>query len=463
MYFKIVFFITLLFFSISTVSYGQDITFSNALSILYKSNENIKISEENINKKKYNLYIARGLYSPTISLNAGYIHFGDDISMDVDLNPLKTSLSPLAALNPAIAAGFPSSMNQILQDKDTFLLGASAIWPIFTGGQIYSANKAAAYEKDIATYNLTSTKSKLLSQLASLYFGLRLSENIVEIKKEVYETMLDHYNKALKMEKAGVLAKVERMHAEVALSNAERDYKKSIRDAEIAKTALKSILNIDTDIKTTTSLFIISEEYIEPLSFFQEQALSLNSDIKQLEVGTSLAKVGVTNHLSSAFPKVFLFSNANIYGYNKSSLLPDWLVGVGVTYDIFNGFQRLNKVRSAKTSEKIINYKKQRAEKDVKTLIEKQYITLQNAREDYNAIQSSISFTQEYLNARRKAFAQGMATSLDVVDAELALSSAKISAIISAYQFDVALAQLLDTAGIYELFEVYRLKASVEL
>lgn len=454
---------TLFLLLVCNNSHGKELSFSSAVELLYNNNENIQIAEENINKHKYELYAARGLFSPIISLNAGYIHFNEDLTIDVDLSPVKSAFSPLAntAFSPLLA-GFPSSMTQVLQDKDTFLFGASAVWNIFTGGQIYSANKAAKYKKELASQQYYGTKSKLTSQLASLYFSVRLSENIVAVKKEVYDTMQDHYNKAVKMEKAGVLAKVERMHAEVALSNAKRDYNKAIRESELSKAALKSILNIDTNITTTTPLFIIDEEFIEQLSFFQEEAMQNNSNIKQLEIGSNLAKVGVTNSRSAFYPKVFLFSNANIYGYNKSNLLPDWTVGVGVTFNIFDGLKGYNKVRSAKTTKKITDYQKSRAEKDIKTLIEQQYITLQNAREDYNAVKATITFTQEYLKARKKAFSQGMATSLDVVDAELSLSGAKIEALIASYKFDVALAQLLDTAGLYGLFENYRMKASVE-
>ena len=55
-----------------------------------------------------------------------------------------------------------------------------------------------------------------------------------------------------------------------------------------------------------------------------------------------------------------------------------------------------------------------------------------------------------------------MATSLDVVDAELALSNSKMSAIKAAYKFDMALINMLSTAGMFDSFESYRAKAFVE-
>ena len=96
---------------------------------------------------------AKGLYFPTISLNAGYVHFNNDLKMDVDLGPLKTSLTPLGQISPAIGSalqGFPSSMSQTLQKEDLFVFGASALWPIYSGGKISAVNKAASIKTDIA-------------------------------------------------------------------------------------------------------------------------------------------------------------------------------------------------------------------------------------------------------------------------------------------------------------------------
>ena len=49
-----------------------------------------------------------------------------------------------------------------------------------------------------------------------------------------------------------------------------------------------------------------------------------------------------------------------------------------------------------------------------------------------------------------------------MVDAELVLSNSKMSAIQAAYKFDMALINMLSTAGIFDSFESYRAKAFVE-
>jgi len=53
------------------------------------------------------------------------------------------------------------------------------------------------------------------------------------------------------------------------------------------------------------------------------------------------------------------------------------------------------------------------------------------------------------------SFREGQATSLDVIDARLGLSRAQIDRSQSAYQFDLALAQLLELSGQAERYAEY--------
>ena len=153
---------------------------------------------------------------------------------------------------------------------------------------------------------------------------------------------------------------------------------------------------------------------------------------------------------------------ANIYDYQLSSMSPEYMVGVQVSLNLFDGLQNYHQYRASKQAEESTKLMVVRAEKDIRTLVEQQYLTMQNAREDYMASLKSRAFSEEYLRARQKAFNQGMATSLDVVDAELALSNSKMSAITAAYKFDMALLSMLATSGIFDSFETYRARAFVE-
>ena len=63
-------------------------------------------------------------------------------------------------------------------------------------------------------------------------------------------------------------------------------------------------------------------------------------------------------------------------------------------------------------------------------------------------MERSERFAEEFLRAKRDAFREGMATATDVVDATLNLSRARLERVQTAYEFDLALARLLEASGL---------------
>ena len=458
----------IILFSYSS-TYSADITFSQALESLYGTHEGMAQAEADYKQKEYSKKAALGLYSPRISLNAAYAYFGNDLTMDVDLSPVSNTVNGIfgslggVRTIPLPSISLPNSMEQVVQKDQFFTLNAAMIWPVFTGGQIYAANKAASANLDIAKYGKTIRHDKLGISLAEKYMTLRCIQDIIALKQDVKDSMQEHYNKALKLEKAGMLAKVERLHAEMALSDAEKSLDTSLREAKLVESALKSMISsTDENINPSTPLFLVKAEDIESLAYFQDMASSSNAKLKQAQTATKLDYAGVINSTSSFIPKINAFGMVNIYDYQLSSLSPDYMVGVQMSINLFDGLQNYHQLKSSKTLEESTKLMAARAEKDIRTLVEQQYITMENARADYNSSLKSLAFAEEYLRARQKAFNQGMATSLDVVDAELALSNSKMSAIQAAYKFDMALITMLATSGMFDNFESYRAKAFVE-
>lgn len=456
----VIFFIPI--FSIETHAM-DNMTFSQAIDRLYGSNEAIEAAKAMAESLNFEKKAAIGLFFPKVYINAAYAAFDKDLSIEVDLKGTFGGLAPL--FPPALGGvlGNIPNLNQVIQQKSFFTLDATAMWTIFTGGKILAANRAAKLKMDKANVNINSVKEELGSTLAERYFSLRLATDVMSLRKEVLATMKIHYEKALKMEKAGVLAKVERLHAAVSMQDAQRTYNASVRDAQLAMAALKSIINVEAEINPDTPLFIISAESLEPLIFFQEQALGGNAKLLEIDIVKNLTGVATQSEMSNYYPKIFLFGNAHAYDWQLSPIMPDFTFGVGFSFNIFEGLSGYHKVQAAKAVEKSVFLKQTRAKKDINTLVEQQYMTLQNARADYEAVQASIDFTKEYVRARLKAFETGLATSLDVVDAELAFSKAKLESVMAAYKFDTALAKLLETAGMFHEFEGYRQKASIEL
>ena len=100
---------------------------------------------------------------------------------------------------------------------------------------------------------------------------------------------------------------------------------------------------------------------------------------------------------------------------------------------------------------------------DLQVGVDKFYSQMQNAMDNVKALNTTLEMSNELVRIREKSFKEGMATSSDVVDAQVVLSKVKTAFLLAYYQYDVALANLLSICGIPEAFHQYRMDGKTEI
>jgi outer membrane protein TolC len=104
-------------------------------------------------------------------------------------------------------------------------------------------------------------------------------------------------------------------------------------------------------------------------------------------------------------------------------------------------------VAAARLAEQEVVLQREGARRDVATLVQSRYDEYASAVEQYASLQSSLDLAEESLRSEQRAFAEGVGTSLAVVDAELALSRVQVGRLTAQYDMVVALARLLEASG----------------
>ena len=417
---------------------AAEVSFDLALEQLHTANETLQAARMEESQRESERSAARGLYFPRIDASAKFTRIDEPITITIP----KIGTIPV-------------------QDDQFSRANVSFKWPLFTGGRILAANRAAEAYLEESQEKRRRAESGLISELARRYYGVRLAQQVTEVRREVLSGMEHHLNDARKMEEQGTIARSEELHAEVTRAEADREYKRAVRNAALAQTALNDILSSREDVTPASPLFLIRD--IGPMEAFREQGLTGNPALKQLSAQREVAHQGYKKELGSFAPEVFLFGVHEIYRKDLTLLDPRWAVGVGVTFNLFEGFAGQHRVAAARKQEQRLEHLQLAGRLSVATLVESRYQEVMKALEQYEALETSGNFAEEYLRIRKSAFAEGYATSLAVVDAELALSKVKTERLVAVYEFDVALAELLEASGHSERFEEFRTRSDVEV
>lgn len=472
----------------STDSLALDM--QESLYLLVQQNTDIKVANQVLLQNEFERKASKGLYMPQVGLSA---NFGmQNKPSTLDLSPIGDALGGLyslsagqtqlmqgitQAVSPALSAQLAPQFQQLLTGAQQGLLAvqnaewektlvedklgavsANVTWPIFTGGKIMAANNAAKARENENREKVRMVSNSQITSLVQRYYGLILASEVANVRMQISEGMLEHLNNAKKMEKNGIIPEAERLHAEVAYAEAEREYKKAKRDIELMQTALKGVLNVDKPIKPIANLFISDSLLI--LDDYITKAKLQNPIFGQLDQKKVLADQAIRKERSAYLPDVAIIGSYELYQYQMPEFMPDWYVGVGLRVNLFDGLAKNNKIQAAKIQRSQVDAYQEKASLDISTGVTKVYQQMLQAKEQYESSMVSLKFAQEYVRVRQKAFNEGFATSTEVVDANMNLSKVKVEQLKAMYDFDVALALLLELTGDSQSFTQYTLSAN---
>jgi outer membrane protein TolC len=339
------------------------------------------------------------------------------------------------------------SWETVLQKKQFGVVSANFTMPLFTGGKIIAANKAAGIELNEAKVQRSIKEEELVCELVERYYGLVLSNAVLNVRKEVKATMDKHLSDAQQLKSNGMIADAEYLHAKVYASQAEREYKKAVRQQEVINDALLSTLSVDSGVLVSPITPLFYHKNLGKLHYYQQEAQKNSKQLELVALKKNLAHQGYLVERANYMPTLAAMGNYDIANKDLSEHVPEYFVGVGLSWKVFDGTSRMRKAKAAKLKEKQVDEYYQQAELNVNTAVSKYYHELNMQIEQLSELETAQQFAQEYYRVRQQGFTEGMATTTEVADANLALAKVNIEKLQAMYAFDVALSKLLFYSG----------------
>ena len=456
----------LLFFLFPAILTAQnpeiELSYEQSAQRLLQENQSLKIAAKEIEWAKNEHQRLNAFWYPSINATGAYVHMSNKIEVKEPLSqftdPAKDfvhSIIPNDQIISSILDKIGSySLSFPLTPQNLTTIDANITWPVFTGGKRIYAGKIGRSMVSIAEINREQVHANLQVLLVETYFGLRLGQRVVEVREQTYRSLEKHYQNALKLEANGMINKAERLFVKVNMDEAKRELESAKKDLNVAQNGFKVLIKMDSenDIRPVTPLFI--NDGLPSVSYFKSLVSDNNYIINQIKLEEYIAENELNIARTGYVPNIALFGKQTLYAHGiEKNLLPRTMIGVGFTWNIFDGLDRERKVRQAKISKQTLELGREKAIDDIRVAIDKFYSQIQNALDNITALNTTIEMSQELVRMRKKSFTEGMATSAEVVDAEVMLSKVQIASLLAYYQYDVALINLLAPSGIPDTFQ----------
>jgi outer membrane protein TolC len=416
---------TVLAFALSNgaAAWAAALSFDEARAALAQASDAQKAAEAAVSGRSHDARAADSLGHPDLSVSATQIWGIKTATLD----------TPLGVID----------INQNLQGPRSSF---DTTWPIYTGGRIEAKQRSLAAGVREAQSELEQLEQRLDDTLANVYFGVCLAISVERTRRSVLEQADRQLERAKRFEQRGVIPLVERLNTQVARDEAAREHVSAQRDLEIARMRLQRLLVRDAPVEPTTPLFVITRPG-KPLAEWLALAESQNPTLRAYAARRTQAEQGIAAAEAGWKPEVFAFGTYSTIKHYQTLIEPNWRAGIGVSFQLYSREDRANQVGSARDTLRRVESLDGEARNEILTAVEAAYRKVEQAREQFQLLESSIAGARENLRLRERGFEEGQATSLDINEARNALARVETSRSVAAYEFVVALSKLLEVSG----------------
>ena len=158
---------------------------------------------------------------------------------------------------------------------------------------------------------------------------------------------------------------------------------------------------------------------------------------------------GVSVARAQYFPGLRISTGYN--WFNQDATLNDgrtsWSAGLGLSYPIFNGFQREEAVERARVQQRVAEARLRDDERLARANTQRALEALNFAAERISLTAESVEAANEDLRVQRERYRVGASTMLDVLTSQTALAEAENSLVAARFDYQIARAELESLLG----------------
>ena len=436
------------------------LTLDDALRIALSENITVQVADKEIERTGY---AKKGSYAslfPQIDMSGTYQRTikKQVMYMDIDMGEMSGMMGGGSAGDQSDGAASESSMDldQGLEVGrwNTWAAGIQASMPL-VNAQLWKSLRISGLDVELAVEKARSSRLDMVTSVKNAYYSVLLAKEAFDVYREVYENAVKNYEETEKKFNAQKTSEFELIRAKTNVANAVPNVYDAESSVILALWQLKAVLGIDLDenIDVTGSLLDYSEDMSYDIGLTDSVSLDRNSTMRQLALqaeqlaeSIKLQKYAYIPTLSAAF-SFSLNAMTNDFKFDQYRWTPYSYVGISLAIPIFSGGKRYNDVRQSKAQYEQLKLQTTDTERNLKISIRQSLTTMETNIKSYYAAKEAVASAQKGYDIAEKTYQVGRSTLIELNDAQLALTQARLGVSQAVYNFVVAKAQLEQTLG----------------
>jgi outer membrane protein len=356
-----------------------------------------------------------------------------------------------------------SSFNDINVGDKTWRVAFEVQQLLYSGGQVQAALKIAKFTEDQSYFQLRDIVDRVIARVRTQFYAVLLNRKLIVVSEENIRLLQDELKDQKNRFDAGTVPRFNVLRAEVAVANAQPDLIRAKNNYLIAQLELSKTLGLEAgnraDGKPTFEVVGELRAKERPLNLQRSLAIA-----KQSRASLKAQKQVILSEeqqitVAEAGYKPRLDANAG-WEFRNSRLTDDlskevngWYFGVNGTWNVFDGYETKGKVIQAKARLDSARITYADSVLQVELEVQRAHNSVIEAKELIASQGKVVEQADEALRLARERLAAGAGTQLEVLDAQVALTTARTTQQQALADYNIAIAELDRATGADTMYD----------
>lgn len=407
----------------------KQISLDEAVQLGIQNSKSLKIDAAKIEEATADLLAAKNRQLPDLSISASYLYL-----------PLKPTIDLKI---PGISAAGGPEVHQVAYGS------ANLTVPIYSGGRIKYGIQSAKYLVEASKLSSENDKVAIAYNVAQAYNNLFKANQSIKVLQENLSASSKRDETFLKLENNGVIARNDRLKANLQTSNIELQLLEAQNNYSIANINMDLLLGLPetTEIEVDQN-YIDEASDLKPVSFYVNEAYENRKDLQALDQQRKAAVLRIRSAKAENLPSI-----AFTGGYVAADI-PKFLtiynavnVGVGISYNLSNLWKENSALKQSKAREMQLSATNELLNDNIKLEVNREYQNSDYSKKRIAVFEKAAVQANENYRITKNKYDNGLATMTELLDADAAQIAANVGVINAKADAVLAYRKLLQTTG----------------
>ncbi len=425
-------------FSLIQMSFSQEkliLTLDKSVELALSQNPYHLATEERVDAAYAKLREAASGFLP--SLDAQGLHTLDEKVFELEF--------------PSFIPGEPPQRVKVDFTRD-YQFSVNFTLPLFTGGRLTSGFKQAKYNLESSKEAVRQSTHTTVFNTKGAFYGYLLAKEFVSVSEEAVRVAEENLQNVKNMYEVGMASKMDLLRSEVRVTNMKPVLIEAKNNLRVAELNLKTLLGLELSQPVEIKGELEYERFEPNLEECVNNALISRPEVKQLDFQKRMAEEALKIARAGYLPTLAVTGAYNFWAdklsFRKNTWSSFYVINLALTVPLFNGFQTSAQIGQAKAMIREVELSQKALRDAVELEVRQAVLKLEEAKETLLSQEKNIEQAKESLRITQLNFAEGMATTLDVISAEAASSQAQVNYSQALFNYVIAKADLDRAMGV---------------